>query len=69
MYLGKKGREVELPIDSADDNIARKLKTEDITYDELVLRLAFFLSGIKDTWELHRMVDYVKEYRKSVGMS
>ena len=49
--------------------IARELKTEDITYDELVLRLAFFLSGIKNTWELHRMVDYVKEYRKSVGMS
>lgn len=49
--------------------IARELKTEDITYDELVLRLAFFLSGIKNTRELHRMVDYVKEYRKSVGMS
>ena len=27
--------------------IARELKTEDITYDELVLRLAFFLSGIR----------------------
>ena len=49
--------------------IARELSVESITYDDMVLRLAYFLMGVKDREELNMMVDYVKQYRKSVGMT